>query len=319
VNLNELQPKPSWEKGTQKKVLDHGYVKLVNFMGGDEDIIESARMSTGKGFISWDAYEECQSCGSVKMHQDERDCGCPNPKPLLKPDGDQGLLHFMFREGHSSPFEQCELIIEVQAPIFVFREWHRHRTQSYNEFSARYSQMPNLHYLPEQNRLVMQSKTNKQGSSVEEISLESKLQILADLAQQQEHVYETYDEWVENGLAKEVARLNTPVSRYSKMRAKANLLNWLRFLNLRMRPTAQWEIRQFADQVGSIIDQLFPRTYFLFEEWWLYATTFGRSETNVLKEFINAVLKTGTQELSVIAEQYGMKPKEYKALLSKLR
>lgn len=248
------------EKGEQFPVLDHGYVKLIDWMGGDEDIVEAARMSTGKGFISWDPY------------------------PGRPEDGDTGFLEFLLKNNHTSPFEMCELVIETQAPIMVYREWHRHRTQSYNEFSARYAQMPDLHYLPERSRIQAQNKKNKQGSA-EPVSLEEADAMLLVLKGQQDEVYGTYDKWVEDGIAKEIARLNTPVSRYSKCRMKTDLLNWLKFLNLRMRPNAQWEIRQYANLVASIIEDLFPRTYRLFEEYMLHAVSFSRTEMIVLGKF----------------------------------
>ena len=215
-------------------VLDHGYVRLVESWGKDETIIEAARMSTNKGFEGWEK--------------------------------DAKLLKFLWDHGHTSPFEQCGVTVEVQAPIMVFREWHRHRTQSYNEHSARYSQLPNLHYLPEPSRVRGQSKTNKQGTGPEELPPEVVAEFLRRVEEEQQRVYETYQWALDHGVAKEVARINTPVSRYSKMRASANLLNWLRFLELRMGEAAQWEIRQYANAVGEIVKGLFPRTWTLFQE-----------------------------------------------------
>ena len=289
-----INPKrsPPMEKGHTFQLFNHGYVKLVDYMGSDEAIVEAARMSTGKGFVSWDPY------------------------PGRPEDGDQGFLEFLLKNNHTSPFEMCELCIEVQAPIFVFREWHRHRTQSYNEFSARYSQMPDLHYLPEESRIVKQSKTNKQGSGTEEMTHEAKVQIICELERQQTEVYETYDAWVENGLAKEIARINTPVARYSKMRAKTDLLNWLKFLNLRMRPNAMLEIRQYANTVAKIIQDLFPRTFFLFEEHWLYSRSFSRMEVHALFELFKDAVTTET--LMANAKRIGLSPKKAELLLKKL-
>jgi thymidylate synthase (FAD) len=251
----------SWAKGTEVKVLDHGYIKLIDHMGTDEDIVSAARMSTGKGFISWDPYPG-------------------------RDDGDEGFLEFLLKNNHSSPFEMCELVIEVQAPIFVYREWHRHRTQSYNELSARYTQMPNLHYVPETNRFDPVVSKNKQESSTGKVELDKlvsqKYHTL--LAGEQEGIYRHYEEMLERGVPKEVARVNTPVARYSRMRAKTDLLNWLKFLNLRMRPNAQWEIRQYANMVSEIISQLWPRTHRLFEEYMLHAVSFSKTEMGMLKE-----------------------------------
>lgn len=222
------------------KVLDHGYVTLVETWGSDERIIEAARMSTGKGFLGW---------------------GTPaNP-------GDEKLLGYLWRNKHTSPFEQCGLSIEVQAPIVVFREWHRHRTQSYNEFSARYAQMPNLHYVPTLERIKLSAGSNKQAQGMKPLADDIAIQDwLAQLSWLQNQVYSHYEFGLELGIPKEVARLNTPVSRYSKMVASANLLNWLRFLGLRMAENAQWEIRQYANAIGALIAEKFPRTWALYQE-----------------------------------------------------
>lgn len=296
------------EKGTTVQVLDHGYVTYIDSMGSDETIVEAARMSTGRGFISWDAYERCKNCGAIWVKFDytvkpgdgkpsyslqgmsQKTCElCEgNTEAITEkfPNGDLGMLDNLWRNKHATPFEMVELSIEVQAPIMVFREWHRHRTQSFNEFSARYAQMTDLHYIPELERIVKQSTTNKQGSAKE--LMPDATGILAELERQQEEVYGTYDAWVGNGMAKEVARLNTPVSRYSKMRAKTDLRNWLAFCNLRMRPGAQWEIRQFANEVGKIIKAVWPRVWNLFEEYDLYGANFSRSELHALRLMLTA-------------------------------
>lgn len=249
---------PIVEKGTLLKVLDHGYVRLIDTMGTDESIIEAARMSTGKGFEGWEK--------------------------------DFNLLDFLWRNKHTSPFEMCEMVIEVQAPLFVFREWHRHRTQSYNEFSARYAQMENLHYLPEKSRVQKQSKMNKQGSG-EAMDETFAMELIEDLRDEQEHIYVKYDEAIKSGVANEIARINTPVSRYSKMRAKTDLLNWLRFLNLRMRPNAQYEIRQYAEAVFQFVEWRFPKTAELFKEYDLYGTHLGRSEMGTIHALLNSLKK----------------------------
>src|SRR6185503_21212421 len=120
------------------KVLDHGYVKLIETWGSDERIIEAARMSTNKGFLGWGTEE----------------------KP-----GDEKLLKYLYEHKHHTPFEMAGMIIEVQAPIFVFREWHRHRTQSYNELSARYTPLPDVNYVPSLERISTMDQKNKQASN----------------------------------------------------------------------------------------------------------------------------------------------------------
>ena len=222
------------------RILDSGYIELVDTWGSDERIIEAARMSNGKGFIGWGTPEK---------------------------GGDEKLLAYLWKHRHTTPFEQCGFSIEVQAPLVVFREWHRHRTQSYNEFSARYAQMPNVHYIPTIDRLKLGGGANKQAQGMAPLASDTELKLwLAELSLLQDDIYKHYEKGLALGIPKEVARLNTPVSRYSRMVASANLLNWLRFLELRMAPDAQWEIRQYANEIGKIVEERFPRTWALFRE-----------------------------------------------------
>ena len=194
------------------------------------------------------------------------DAGCPCGGTGKTVVGDEKLLRFLWENGHSSPFEQCSATFEIQAPIMVFREWHRHRTQSYNEMSGRYTVMPDNHYIPERSRICKQSTTNKQGSTAETVSPEIAEEFLSRIIFEQNHIYETYLWAVWHGIAKEVARINTPVSRYSKMRATASLLNWYRFLSKRLPSSAQWEIRQYAGAILTMLLEKFPRSTALFNE-----------------------------------------------------
>jgi thymidylate synthase (FAD) len=166
--------------------------------------------------------------------------------------GDEKLLRFLWEHKHATPFEMAGLVIEVQAPIFVFREWHRHRTQSYNELSARYTALPDLFYIPSHERLkaAKQSASNKQGSA-DGFSDEDAEKIAACLTTCYQNARYNYETLLQVGVAREIARLVIPVAQYSRMRASANLRNWLAFLTLRMAPNAQWEIRQYANAVGT--------------------------------------------------------------------
>jgi thymidylate synthase (FAD) len=130
--------------------------------------------------------------------------------------------------------------------------------------SARYTQMPDIHYLPESSRVKAQSKSNKQGTSEQELPPEIIEEFLRRTKEDQDRIYANYQWALDNGIAREIARINTPVSRYSKMVASANLLNWLKFLKLRMPMAAQWEIRQYANAVAQIVAEKFPRTWDLF-------------------------------------------------------
>lgn len=182
-------------------------------------------------------------------------------------DTDLRLLRYLWEHKHYSPFEMGGLTIEVQAPIFVFREWHRHRTQSYNELSARYTELPDLFYTPPIERLMAgkQSQKNKQGSE-EGWSEETAKAFQIVIENANKHARDRYEYLLGLGLAREIARIIVPVGQYSRMRASANLRNWLAFLTLRTHPTAQWEIRQYAEIVSEIVRERFPRTWELFRE-----------------------------------------------------
>lgn len=224
------------------KVLDHGFIKLVEHWGSDENIVRAARMSTDKGFLGWGNEE----------------------KP-----GDEKLLGYLYRNHHATPFEMAGAVIEVQAPIFVFREWVRHRSQSFNEMSARYTPLPDLNYIPTVERLLINSKTNKQAGTIKgaaELTEEGAKAYQLRLARNYEQDELFYQESLQMGVPKELARNHLPVGRYSKMRAQANLRNWMGFLTLRMAPGAQWEIREFARELHDILKPIFPRTMELFDE-----------------------------------------------------
>lgn len=228
------------------KVLDHGFVRAVDVWGGGEHsfedmecgIIEAARQSTQGSFRGWDR--------------------------------DASLLRHLYEHKHATPFEFAGLVIEVKAPLFVFREWQRHRTQSYNEMSARYAPVPNEHYIPSVKRLRQTSDDgNKQAGKLKDsedltiASAEGAVQALREFCQRSDDHYQAA---LNAGVPKELARCFMLVNRYSQMRASANLRNWLAFLTLRMAPDAQWEIRQYANAVGQIIAEHFPQTWSLFSQ-----------------------------------------------------
>lgn len=228
-------------------VLDHGFVRLVETWGrgdageAEAGIIEAARQSTQGSFRGWET--------------------------------DEKLLRFLFsnKPPHATPFEFAGMVIEVRAPIFVFREWHRHRTQSYNEMSARYAPLPDVNYLPSVERILLgaQATTNKQAGTVKgsDVVTEQAAEAFRErLSVTYEHFEADYQWALSHGVPKEVARCGMPVGRYSQMRASTSLRNWLAFLTLRMDPGAQWEIRQFADAVGRVVAREFPRTWALFAD-----------------------------------------------------
>jgi thymidylate synthase (FAD) len=264
----------------RKEILDHGYLELVDTWGSEEQIIEAARMSTGKGFIGWGPIEKvCVHCheGRVNVAMDAfhvsgvTDCPKCAGTGKVKGSGDEKLLRYLWENKHSTPFEMAGLTIEVQAPIFVFREWHRHRVPfSYNEMSARYVPLPDVNYVPTIERLMMNAGgSNKQAGVVKgaveltTLAAEAFQKMLFELYATAEVAYRVA---LEKGVPKELARVHLPVGRYSRMRASANLRGWLAFISLRSAPNAQWEIRQYSDAVGELIGRLFPRTWSLFQE-----------------------------------------------------
>lgn len=245
------------------EVLDHGYVDFVEtwghgqyahsreYPGGhmvterdmEAGIIEAARQSTQGSFRGWDQ--------------------------------DLKLLRHLFRNRpqHATPFEFAGLVVEVQAPIFVFREWHRHRTQSFNEMSARYAPLPDLYYTPDargiaERMALAASSKNKQAQATVGAT---DLTLIAELFVEQlkgsyaysEAEYQQYLAW---GIPKELARLVMPVGHYSRMRACVNLRNWLAFISLRDEEGVQWETREYAKAAGQIIADIFPHTWALYEE-----------------------------------------------------
>lgn len=259
------------------QILDHGYLEYVEHWGSDERIIEAARMSTGKGFLGWEA-GVCPICDGdtvTIVPQDEDQelnapvrCWACEGKGSIP--GDKHLLRRLWIKKHATPFEMAGLILETRAPIMVFREWHRHRTQSYNEASARYSPLPDIDYVPTVERILINAGTsNKQAGSVAGAAFLDEAaarRFREDLRAHYERTEALYQASLANGIPKELARLCLAVGRYSKMRVSANLRNWLAFLALRMPEDAQWEIRQYANAVGELVAHRFPRTWALFVE-----------------------------------------------------
>lgn len=249
---------------TTVSVLDSGYATLIETWGTDERIIEAARMSTGKGFQGWG---KAHSITCLSLQSEDRpplpcDCGAGAET------GDEKLLNYLYKHKHMTPFEMCGMVIEVKAPIFVFREWHRHRTQSYNEMSARYIPLPDDNYMPTIARLVDGgAKTgNRQASSTGALLDDEKAHYWKiQLHEVYAHAQRVYEQGLAAGVPKELARLCLPVGRYSRMRASANLRNWLAFLTLRMDATAQQEIRAYAEAVAALIKDNFPRTWEVYQ------------------------------------------------------
>lgn len=207
------------------KVLDHGFVRLIDSMGSDLSVVRAARVSYD---AAWRAGEDQGS--------------------------DKKLLNYLWKNKHSTPFEAVTFTFEVKAPIFVLRQWHRHRTWSYNELSARYRELSEEIYMPD---FRAQSKSNKQGSEGhvnESDALGLKEVFLSSYARS----FQTYKLAIAKGVAKEIARSVLPVATYSHMFATVNLLNLLKFLTLRCHEHAQYEIRVYAEAMKELAKPIAP-------------------------------------------------------------
>lgn len=210
----------------KKEVLDHGFVRLVDFMGNDLSVVRAARVSYD---AAWRAGEDQGS--------------------------DARLINYLWRNHHSTPFEAVTLTFEVKAPIFVLRQWHRHRTWSYNEVSARYTELPNEYYVPEATVIGVQSKTNKQARDINadpSLDNEDMRQSLRAVRQHNEEAFKLYGSLLKSGWPRELARSVLPVATYSHMFATVNLLNLMKFLTLRCDAHAQYEIRVYADAMRDL-------------------------------------------------------------------
>ena len=223
-------------------------------------------MSTGKGFQGWGPTPNCKHCGA---HIESENLLTSNACIKSQHDfsGDEKLLAYLWKNQHTSPFEMAGLTIEVQAPIMVFREYFRHRTLSFNEFSARYAELPDLFYIPSIERLKngAQAKTNKQASEGG-ISEDTANCLQEAIKSSCEASRASYEALLTQGLSRELSRLVIPVSQYSRARISGNLLNQLKFLKLRLGAGVQWEMKEYAKAVAVLVKELYPRTYTLFEE-----------------------------------------------------
>ncbi len=235
-------------------VLDHGFVRLVDYLGSDERIVQSARVSYGAGTKS---YRQ-----------------------------DKGLIAYLLRNDHTSPFEQVNFTFHVKMPIFVARQWIRHRTARVNEISGRYSVMDSEHYLPFRDQINLQSEDNKQGRAPEAVSDEVADKVLAILEADQKRSYESYEALLEMGIARELSRINLPLSLYTEWYWQMDLHNLFHFLRLRLDEHAQYEIRVYAQVILDIVRLVCPMAVEAFEQYKLGSETFSKSELEALKALL---------------------------------
>jgi thymidylate synthase (FAD) len=231
------------------KVLDKGFVRLVDYMGGDQRIVQSARVSYGEG---------------TKTFRQDR-----------------GLIHYLIKNWHTSPFEQVQLTFHCKMPIFVARQWVRHRTARLNEISGRYSVMKDEFYVPSSEHVCYQSESNKQGRS-ESLPEAEAMAVIAAMEKEQREMYANYEALLEKNVARELARANLPNSLYTEWYWQIDLHNLFHFLRLRMDPHAQYEIRVFAEAMAECAKAVAPLAYEAFEEHILGSVSFSRAECEAL-------------------------------------
>lgn len=237
--------------GDPIKVLDHGHIRLVDVMGDDSAICQAARVSYGAG-----------------------------TKTVTE---DRGLIRYLMRMRHSSPFEQCEIKLHWKLPIFVARQVVRHRTVSLNEVSGRYSELPNEMYKPEKWRA--QSGNNKQGSSGA-VELEAAMLLDSEQHDMHKRLRGVYIGRIDLGAARELARIDLPLSQYTEWYWKVDLHNLLHFLSLRLDSHAQYETRVYAEAIADIVKQWVPYTWEAFVDYRLKAYTVSRMELELLNKLL---------------------------------
>ena len=235
------------------KVLDKGFVRLVDYMGGDQRIVQSARVSYGEG--------------TKTVRQD------------------RALIHYLLRNWHTSPFEQVQLTFHYKMPIFIARQWIRHRTARLNEISGRYSVMKDEFYVPEPSKVSYQSSDNKQGRGGV-LPLEEAMAVIAQLEREQKEAYAGYTSMLDQGVARELARTNLPLSLYTEWYWQIDLHNLFHFIRLRADSHAQYEIRAYAEALAQCAKAVAPMAYEAFEEHIVGSISFSRAESAALARML---------------------------------
>ncbi len=257
-----------------REVLDHGFVRVVDYMGDDAAICQAARVSYGKG------------TNSVQ--------------------NDEGLIRYLMRHWHSTPFEMCEVKLHVKLPVFVARQWIRHRTANVNEYSARYSILDREFYIPAPEHVNAQSVVNNQGRG-EVLSPEDSARVLELLRADSTRCYDSYEEMIDEdglGLARELARMNLPANIYTQWYWKVDLHNLFHFLRLRADPHAQYEIRVYADAICEIVKDWVPAAYRAFEDYRLGAVSLSAQMVECVRRMVSGE--------EVTKENSGMTAREWR-------
>lgn len=287
--LREVSEELEAKLYTPIKVLDHGFIRVVDYMGNDSSVVQAARVSYGKG--------------------------------TKRVSEDKALINYLMRYRHTTPFEMAEIKLHVKLPIFVARQWIRHRTASVNEYSARYSILDKEFYVPAPEHMAAQSTTNRQGRGGV-LTPDEASRALSILKRTSESSYEDYLTLLNisedgtplnpemDGLTRELARSSLPVGFYTQWYWKTNLHNLMHFLVLRADPHAQYEIRAYADVILDIMKNWVPLTFDAFVEHRLGSVTLSASAFNVVKRMINGE--------AISEENSGLSKREWNELNSAL-
>ena len=267
-------------------VLDHGFIRVVDYMGDDTSIVQAARVSYGKG--------------------------------TKKVNTDAGLIKYLMRHWHSTPFEMCEIKYHIKLPIFIARQWIRHRTANVNEYSARYSILDKEFYLPASEHLAAQSQSNRQGRG-DIIEGDQAKEVLDLLKNDAERTYKNYEQMLnerydgsiidekKSGLARELARMNLTLNTYTQWYWKTDLLNLMNFLRLRADNHAQYEIRTYADKMLDTLKKWVPITYEAFMDYRVGGTEVSSKGKSIIKKLIKGE--------KVTIEDSGLSKREWNELM----
>ena len=252
---------------TAYPVLDHGFVRVIDYMGDDAAICQAARVSYGKGTKSVS--------------------------------NDEGLIRYLMRHWHSTPFEMCEIKLHVKLPVFVARQWIRHRTANVNEYSARYSILDREFYIPAPDALAAQSVVNNQGRGAA-LEGEEAARVLKYLTEDAMRCYDHYEAMIsdegQQGLARELARMNLPANIYTQWYWKVDLHNLLHFLRLRADAHAQYEIRVYAEEICKLVADWVPFAYRAFEDYRMGGATLSSTALDCIRRMLKG--EEVTQETS---------------------
>ena len=271
-------------------VLDHGFVSLVDYMGGDADIERAARVSYG--------------AGTRKRSQT------------------RGLIRYLARHAHTTPSEMVEFKFHCSMPIFVARQWIRHRTASVNELSARYSIMPLLFYTPANDQFANQSVANNQGRSDQPASSALYRTVVERWEALRQSASDTYGWLLDEGIAREIARLDLPLSVYTQWYWKIDLHNLLHFLTLRVDAHAQWEIREYGKVMAGMLQRVAPLAYEAWLDYRVLGTQLSAGERAALSDLVqpdeDGLRSTGESLDAERLAAHGLSPREIRELIGKL-